>query len=130
MGGVPVECSSNGSGISVETGKLNTITKSFAPWAMYRCHYKNVNCFDETDSMRVYFSMSGGPEITPVFSRVLYGCVDSISPSDLSYYPFIPTQNTHMELEKRVYRNGWDTIIYQSVDLNMDGVIQEIEITY
>lgn len=61
----------------------------------------------------------------------LIGCVDTIIPNPASgSNAFVWTQHTKLHLEKKIYKNGMDTTIYQTIDLNNDGEIQVIEINY
>ena len=64
-------------------------------------------------------------------TQKLIGCVDTLIPyPEYENSGFVWTQHTELLLEKRIYKNGSDTTIYKTVNLNSDGEIQVIEIDY
>lgn len=118
-------------GISVSPGQLNIVEKSYTPYALFRFHYVNQSCFDANDSIILNTTMSGGSMDEEYLTQKMIGCVDTIIPySEYASSGFIWTQHTELLLEKKIYKNGDDTTIYQTVNLNSDGEIQVIEINF
>lgn len=118
-------------GISVSPGKLNIVEKSYTPYALFRFHYINQSCFDGNDSLILKTTMTGGSMDEAHLTQKLIGCVDTLIPyPEYENSGFVWTQHTELLLEKRIYKNGSDTTIYKTVNLNSDGEIQVIEIDY